>query len=396
MATSRIHEAMEHHQRGRLAEAESIYGELLARNAEDADALHYLGVLRMAQGRRAEALELIKRALKITPRNAQAWNNLGNMLWYTTEHQATEFAYRHATNLKPDLFSAWFNLGRLLHRHQRREEALEAFKRAIQLQPRFAPAHEFLASIYLRMGNPGLAAECFRRWHEMDPDNPIARHMAAAAAAGNQPERADDAFVVSMFDRAATRFDEALAGLGYAAPQLLTAALAEVIPFAEGRLAVLDAGCGTGLCGPLLRSSARRLVGVDLSSGMLARARDRGVYDELHEGELVAFMRARPAAYDVVISADTLVYFGVLDAAMAAAHETLSPGGILAFTAEAEPAGSPEMFRLQGHGRYTHAEGYLRSCLASTGFEVLQIERGVLRQEGGADVIGHVVLARRH
>ena len=85
-----------------------------------------------------------------------------------------------------------------------------------------------------------------------------------------------------------------LARLGYAAPQLLTAALAEFIPFGEERLAVLDAGVGTGLCGPLLRSSARQLVGVDLSAGMLAKARERNVYDELHEGELVAFMRAHP------------------------------------------------------------------------------------------------------
>ena len=162
-----------------------------------------------------------------------------------------------------------------------------------------------------------------------------------------------------------------------------------------GKLSILDAGCGTGLCGPLLRSKARRLVGVDLSSGMLAKARGRNVYDELHEGELGAFMRAHPAAYDVVISADTLVYFGALEEAMAGAHDALLPGGLLAFTVEAEPAGSAQKFRLQSHGRYTHAEVYVRACLAGAGFDVLQIEPGVLRKEAGADVRGLVVSARR-
>lgn len=394
MATPRIHLAIEHLKSNRLAEAESICGELLANDANDADALHFLGVVRMGQGRRDEGIELLKRSLKISPRNAQAWNSLGNLLWHTSERQATEFAYRHAANLKTDFFEAWYNLGRFLHRHHRHAQALEAFERAIQLQPRFARAHEFIAVLHQRMGHPDLAAESFRRWHELDPDNPIARHMAAANSKQDIPERAEDAYVVSVFNRAAKKFDQALAGLEYAAPQLLTAALAEVIPFTEARLAILDAGCGTGLCGPLLRSSARRLAGVDLSAGMLAQARERNVYDELQEAELVAFMRDHPAAYDVVISADTLVYFGALEEAMAAAATTLKQLGILAFTVEAEPAGSGERYRLQHHGRYAHSESYLRACLAGAGFEVLQIEPGILRKEGGADVPGHVVIAK--
>ena len=50
------------------------------------------------------------------------------------------------------------------------------------------------------------------------------------------------------------------------------------------RLDVLDAGCGTGLCGPLVAPYARRLAGVDLSEGMLAHAKEKNVYDELIEG----------------------------------------------------------------------------------------------------------------
>ena len=127
---------------------------------------------------------------------------------------------------------------------------------------------------------------------------------------------------------------------------------------------------------------------------MLAKARERNVYDELHESELVAFMRAHPREYDVVISADTLVYFGALEDAMSAAAGALKPGGVLAFTVEAEAIGSADKFRLHKSGRYSHSAEYVRECLEAARFEVLLIEGGVLRKEAGTDVLGQVVLAK--
>ena len=103
---------------------------------------------------------------------------------------------------------------------------------------------------------------------------------------------------------------------------------------ASKSLDVLDAGCGTGLCGPLIAPYARRLVGVDLSARMLAQARARNVYDELFKGELTAYLRDSAGAFDVIVSADTLVYFGPLEDVVAAAADALRPGGRLIFTVE--------------------------------------------------------------
>lgn len=392
MAT--ILDAIEHTKRGRLQEAEAIYLKLLSAQPNDSDALHYLGVLRMGQRRRDEAIELVTKSLKLAPRNAHAWNSLGNMVASTGKHAAAEFAFKSALELQPDFIEALYNLGNLQRRVRKRDEALQSFRRVVELNPRLAVAHENIAMLLFRLKRPDEAAEAFKRWSEADPENPIARHMLAAYTQ-QAPERADDAYVAKLFDRMSGYFDHSLARLGYAAPQLLTSALAEFIPFGEKRLVVLDAGVGTGLCGPLLRSSARQLVGVDLSAGMLAKARERNVYDELHEGELVAFMRAHPTEYDLVISADTLVYFGLLEEAFGAVHAALRPGGILAFTLEAEPAESGEKHRLHEHGRYAHSADYVRECLSGAGLELVQLEAGVLRKEMGADVHGHVVLARK-
>jgi predicted TPR repeat methyltransferase len=197
-----------------------------------------------------------------------------------------------------------------------------------------------------------------------------------------------------VFDEFANSFDTALQGLDYAAPQLLNAALAERIEFGGGNLDILDAGCGTGLCGLLLRSSAKRLVGVDLSAGMLAKARARNVYDELAEAELCRFMRTRPAAFDVVNCADTLVYFGALEPALEAARHSLRDRGILGFTVEAEPADSPAPYRIYSHGRYGHGAGYVEAVMQGSGFVEVARESVVLRKERGQDVRGHLVIGR--
>jgi len=221
--------------------------------------------------------------------------------------------------------------------------------------------------------------------------------MLAACAGKEAPARASDAYVQQVFDALAERFDENLRRLQYRAPQLAIEALAASAGAPRQELDVLDAGCGTGLCGPLLRSYARRLTGVDLSNGMVAKARGLGVYDELVVAELTAYLGAQPRAFDVVVSADTLVYFGDLGPVFTACAAALRAGGLLLFTVESADLDdeTPQAgYRLNPTGRYNHHEVYLRDELAAAGFSVASIAAAALRQEGGQPVPGYVATAR--
>ncbi len=158
---------------------------------------------------------------------------------------------------------------------------------------------------------------------------------------------------------------------------------------------MLDAGCGTGLCGPLIAPYARRLVGVDLSARMLARARDRDVYDELVKHELTAYMGGLSGAFDVIVSADTLVYFGPLEEVVAAASNALRPGGRLIFTVEELIAPGPDAgYSISMSGRYCHSRQYLDRVLTDANLEPM-IVPAELRLEAGDPVPGLVVRATK-
>lgn len=407
--------------------AELGYRKVLARSPRNADAWHFFGLLRHNQGNSEAAVDIIRRSLRLAPGNTHAWLNLGNVLLTLNRVAEAERAYRKVTRLDPSQADGWYNLGICLRRGGNIAPSAESLEHAVSLRPQHARSHyqlglaqkeqghlelaetsmrralaidpglvfESLSVLLYRMSKFPEATEMYQQWLEHEPDNPIARHMAATGG-GVIPDRAADQYVAEVFDRFAESFDSNLARLDYQAPQILAGLLSAELGDAPAPLRILDAGCGTGLCGSLLRPMASQLVGVDLSTAMVSKARERQLYDELVVAELCAFMSSREGAFNVIVAADTLVYFGVLGGALRSAHTALASGGMLAFTLECmrDEDTDPE-YRLEPHGRYTHRAAYAEKLLTETGFALRTLERVVLRRERGADVAGLAIVARR-
>jgi predicted TPR repeat methyltransferase len=389
-----LRDAIEAHKGGRFGEAEAAYRHILQADPDNPDALNFLGMLKCQAGEPGAAAPLLRHAVAADPTNPHAWLNLGNVLLVSGAEQDGRAALEKATELAPDLPIAWFNLGVCLGRCRRPHEAASALHRALKLEPGYLPAYESLATVLHFLGDYAEAAELYREWLVYDPHNPIPAHMLAAATGHEVPARATDEFVRRVFDAFAASFDDNLKALDYRAPEWIAERLGREHP-ADASLDILDAGCGTGLCGPLLRGMARRLVGVDISPAMLEKARVRAAYDELAVGELAQFMRSNARRFDSIVSADTLVYFGALEDVFTAAHTALRGAGSLTFTLERLDEASPGLsHRLETHGRYTHSEDYVRSALAHAGFAASTFETRALRWERGAEVAGHLVWAR--
>lgn len=414
-----VERAMALHRAGRLDEAEALYRQLLKLLPDEPNLVHFHGVLLYQRHRLDEAVAAVRRSIALDGQVAAWHNNLGNMLLDQRQLDAAAAAYRRCLALEPGHLEVRNNLacllrmtGRLaeaeallrellaeaptfgdaqahlalvLAAQGRATEACEAGARALELAPAAARSHRLLGLLHAQAGRLDAAEQVYRGWLARSPGDPEALHHLAAVTGQAVPERASDAYVTEVFDRFAASFDAKLAHLQYAAPALCADALRRRA--AGSCAAVLDAGCGTGLCGPLLRPLARELVGLDLSAAMLERARARGCYDQLVQAELGAWMDASPARFDAIVSADTLCYFGPLVPVLAAARRAMRPGGLLVFTVEAlEDAGQACVLR--PHGRYAHARTAVQGWLQQAGWAADDSQAATLRHEAGQPVAG--------
>jgi predicted TPR repeat methyltransferase len=383
------------HQQGRSDEAIALIEKSLKLVPDRADCYSNLGIILQSIGKVEQAIDAYERAIAIDPSHANAYSNLGVLLRATGKPSEAEAAYRTAIQLNPEHIDAYTNLGILLNGLKRTKEASACYCKVITLQPKYPHARRLLVLAHCTLGEIGEAVKILDEWLDEEPDDPIALHMRAACTGRDVPARASNAFVEKTFDSFASSFESKLEQLSYRAPALMAAMLEDSALQPSKRHDVLDAGCGTGLCGVLVARYARRLVGVDLSAGMLAHAKEKNVYDALIKADLTEYMRDNSEAFDLIVSADTLVYFGDLKNVLAAAARALRPNGLFVFTLERAVGGEADVdYRLELHGRYSHARAYVEQLLAFSGLRP-EIAHAELRMEAGAPVAGLVIRATK-
>jgi len=261
-------------------------------------------------------------------------------------------------------------------------------QQTLERAPDWPPAWFALGEAREKLDDKPGAAQAFRAALAADPTDALGAAPRLAVLGEGSPARGlPRAYVARLFDDYAARFDRHLVGdLAYRAPQLIDAALEASAP--NRRFArALDLGCGTGLAGAPLRARVDRLDGVDLSPAMLAKARERNLYDALDVADLVDHLRRFPAAFNLIVAADALVYCGDLAPVFAAAAAALAPGGLFAFTVETYAG---DGYRLGATMRFAHARAYVEATAAAAGMTLRRVEEASSRCEAGAAVAGLV------
>jgi predicted O-linked N-acetylglucosamine transferase (SPINDLY family) len=173
--------AIQHHQAGRLQAAEQIYRQILEVEPDNAEALHWLGVINAQTGNHQRAAEYIYRALAVKPDWAEAQANLGYALREQGKlDEAVSFLQR-ALQLEPDYALAHNNLGVAFYEQGKLDEAVACYLRALELKPDYAKVHNNLGSAFKGQGKLDEAVACYHRALELKPDNALAHNNLGVA-----------------------------------------------------------------------------------------------------------------------------------------------------------------------------------------------------------------------
>ena len=184
---------LEHHQAGRLSEAEAHYRRVLAAETRNAEALHLLGVLAHQAGRFEAAIESIGGAIAAGPGIALFHNSMGAALKALDRLDEAIGHYRQALSLDSAYVDAHVNLGNALHASDDLGAAIAQYEHAVALAPSYAEAHAALGGAQAETGESSRAAQSLRRAIELDPGSTEAHNnLAILLAAEGQREQAID------------------------------------------------------------------------------------------------------------------------------------------------------------------------------------------------------------
>jgi predicted TPR repeat methyltransferase len=275
--------------------------------------------------------------------------------------------------------------------------AADLLLQATELAPGFASAWFTLGEIREQLGERDAAIAAFRNAQAADPED---RHGAGLRLMLLGAEKLSDmpkAYVRALFDQYAPKFEAALVDdLGYRGPALLfkavLAARHAVRKPAFFKRAI-DLGCGTGLAAAAFAREVDHFIGVDLSPGMIEKARATGLYAQLEVADMVEGLRGRPdASADLILAADAMVYLSDIAPLLREAKRVLSPGGLLAFTVETHGGDGV----ILGEGlRYAHGANYVRAAIGDAGLALSQLDALSARNEDNAPVPGLVAVAAK-
>ncbi len=291
-----------------------------------------------------------------------------------------------------DLISAilrtYLELALTLMKTGRTEEAILSFQRVLAIQPDESVAHAYLSRLFISADDLQQATLHLRHYLRLVPEDHIgARMLLAYTGAEAIPERPAASYITRFYDSYAASYDQKLvSSLHYQCPQLIRAALQR---YCRDTVAILDLGCGTGLCGQAVRSLAKRLDGVDLSPQMLAKAQERKIYDELEVADIYSFMEKKAGCYDVIVAAGVFEHIGDPRQVFQAAFGALRDAGWFIFTAEDNPT---QELSVNSSGYYRHGRTYLEERATQCGFAVRSLEAVTMRIDNGTPVQGLCVV----
>lgn len=386
LAQAKVHflEGNTHFEAGRLMDALASFQAALSLAPGRPSILANLGITQVRLGHWDVAVDTLTKATQADPSHRDAWLALAHAREALQQWAPAVQALQRALPLGSPTAALWLALARCHLRLEQPAEALRAYEEALTMDATLAEAWSQRGSLLRDAGQFAEAARSFQQALNQGGDDELNRFYLASVTEQPVPERPPLAYVETLFDEYADNFQSHLVeGLNYQAHRTLLAPLVE----SGARFpVVLDLGCGTGLCGQLIRSQAGAVDGVDVSGAMVAQARASGVYRQVVQGDLLPFLTDSSELADLVMAADVFIYVGALEAVFAAVRQRLAPGGCFAFSVERALTGR-ELVLLPSL-RYAHSAVYVNRLAQLHGLRVVRHWEAPLREDQRRPVMG--------
>lgn len=412
------------------------YHQVLRFQPEHLETLNNVGVILLHENKLEDALQYFFRIITFEPSHVEGRHNMAAVLMKLNRYAEAKEHYEYLLKQFPEDIDLHFNLGVVFLETGDFGAAIEQNNWVITRHPDHIGAQINQGVAYLKTENIDQALEHYQNALRLQPENQTVQYLVAALRGEERPQQAPRDYIKSLFDRYAHYYDRHLTEtLHYHLPDQIRAELSTVIDLNQKKWTILDLGCGTGLSGEAFRDIARRLVGIDLSANMLAVAREKAIYDELIEGDLIQVLtelqninvqdnskaelsvqeqvvekssqmpkdnsakdiqqenqlndelasisthkKMMAEKFDLILSADSLVYFGDLHPLISVCKQVLSTPGYFAFSTELL-TNSDADYVLQNTGRYAHNAKYIVNVVEAAGYKVLLQQQVVLRTQ---------------
>ena len=346
-------------QANQLNDAEKNLRLILQMDSEHVPALINLGVIALKQDAHQTAINYFTHALALDEHNIEARNNLAATFMHNDRFENALTYYNELLKTDPLNTEYLYNmgvanmaLGKLLLASQQFEAVLE------QISKHVASLHN-LAAIKIRQGQRQEAINFLQKILVINPHDSSSKFMLDTITGKNQTPDASNDYVKHLFNNYALHYESHLQNvLEYNLPQKVVAMLRQYNYHTFDK--VLDLGCGTGLSGVPLREYTQELIGVDLSPKMLTQARNKNLYNQLIESDILSFLKQTDTYYSLILAIDVLPYFGSLEALFTALMSRLDKNGVLVISTEISDT---QPWFVQDSMRFCHHPEYIKQLV---------------------------------
>jgi len=384
--------ACELHSQSRFDDAEQIYENLL-KQLPDSSMLHYnMGLLYYETGDFEKAFTHYSAARNLAPHDPDVLFNYSLCQKKLGKFRDAVTGFIEFTSNYPDDVEGFYNLGNCYREIKEFEDALKAYQHGLKIDPDHLPTNKNLAYVYHRLGDTDNAKTLYKHILHLEPGNKQASHMIAAIT-GEHGDQAPTGYIKEIFDNYSETFETDLVeNLQYSVPAKLRSELDPSNQSIKSFYKCLDLGCGTGLAGVAFYDQCTHLTGIDISDKMIAKAKQKNIYDILEVAEVTSFLKTKRDEYDLVIAADILTYIGDLEPVFKAVTVATTIHALFCFSTEnsVHPG-----FHLCSTGRFSHGKEYITDTANKYGWKPVKAVETNLRKEKAEWVEGTLFFMTR-